>query len=344
MCRFNKILSFTRTGQIGACFLLMLSLFVFQGCANRSIESSFHGFRYDIVGEHYLMLQEYEKGYDFFRTAVQEHPDNAEACYFTGRFLLATKKSKQALVYFKKAVHLMPEEPEYHFWQGVAYGELKNLSKERKSYQQALKVDKDHLQALIYLGNNRLRSKHYQKSLELYRRALVIWPYSPTALYNRALASKSLRRTPEEKTAWLEYLRYYPSGGMARRAVSNLNRLGDFSYRIQRLGARSFALPKIDFQPLAPTLSKTSHRALDMVGAIAANIKKGTLHVVVYQKKNTVLARDRARSVKKYLSRKFPELRGRKVRLSWFPTSEKIKIKGRSFTIDESVRFILTDT
>lgn len=343
MCRFNKILTFKKAGQIGSFFLLMLFLAVLQGCANRSIESSFHGLRYDIVGEHYLMLQEYNKGYDFFSTAVQEHPDNAEACYFTGRFLLATKKAKQALVYFEKAVQLMPEEPEYHFWQGVAYGELKKLSRERKSYQQVLKLDKDHLQALIYLGNNQLRNKHYTRALELYRRALIIWPYSPTALYNRALAAKSLRRTPEEKTAWLEYLRYYPSGGMARRAVRNLNRLGDFSFRIQRLGARSVALPKIDFQPMAPALNKESHRILDMVGAVAANIKKGTLHVVVYQKNNSVLARDRARSVKKYLSRKFPELRGGKVRLSWFPTSEKIKIKGRTFVIDDSVRFILAD-
>ncbi|WP_084456599.1 tetratricopeptide repeat protein [Desulfogranum mediterraneum] len=333
---------FSRAAWSRTALFLLLLLALLQGCAQRSFQSTFHGLRYDIVGEHYLMLRDYEQGYAYFKEAVKTHPDNAEASYFTGRFLLASKRYKAALPYLKKAVILLPKEPDYHFWLGVAYGANRQRDKEKKSYQQALALDKKHLQALIYLGNNLLGSKQYQQALVLYAKALRIWPNSPAALYNRALAAHYLQRTPEERTAWLEYLRHYPSGGLARRAVAHLNGLGDFSYRLQQLGARSLSLPKITFTPLSATLDKASRPALDLVGATAANLDRGTLDLVVYQKNNAGLARRRALSIKRYLSRKFPELAGNRIRLSWFSSAERIRIKGRRLSIDESVRFILT--
>ena len=43
--------------------------------------------------------------------------------------------------------------------------------------------------------------KKYDEALNLYSRALKIWPGSPSALYNRALILKKLGRTPEELLA-----------------------------------------------------------------------------------------------------------------------------------------------
>ncbi|MCP3931181.1 MAG: tetratricopeptide repeat protein [Bacteroidetes bacterium] len=323
-------------------FLYMLLAILFSGCAGRSFQSSFQGLKYDIVGEHMLMLGSYKDGISFFEKAVIEHPESAEAAYYMGRFLLAVKKPGKAVVYLKKASGRSPGEADYHFWLGVSYGEVKKTRSEKESYEKALQEDKKHLQAMIYLGNNQLRSKKYQNALGLYQRALKIWPQSPSALYNRALASKYMNRTPEAKTGWLEYLRYYPSGGLARRAVIHLNQLGDFSFRTHRLGARTISLPKISFEPLRPELTKKSMQSLRMVGATGANFKNGTLQVVVYQKNNHALAKQRALRIKKYLQGKFPELRGEKIKLSWFAVPEKVKIKNKTYKVEETVQFLLT--
>ena len=155
---------------------------------------------------HYVETRNYVKGEAIFRQAVKENPVNPEANYYLGRFLLAKKKKKEALSYLEKAVSYAPKDADYIFWLGVAYGENGKREKEKKMYLKALAQEEKHLQSLIYLGHTQLRSKEYSAALASYEKALKIWPYSPSALYNRALVLKYLGRTPEEKLAWLEYL------------------------------------------------------------------------------------------------------------------------------------------
>ncbi len=315
--------------------LLVAGIFLLSGCAVTDIGST-------LRGDHYLMTGDYRAGEASFRQSVRERPDSAANNYYLGRFLLAEDRPQQALPWLKKAVRLDPDNPDYHFWYGMALGATGKVQAERKQYERALALDPHHLQSLIYLGNAELKRARYSRALALYQKALKIWPHSPMALYNRALIMKALGRTPEEKIAWLQYLDRYPSGSLAIRATNHLNRLGDFSYRNHYLGRRTITLTKIWFKPFTAELDPYSYPALNLVGATASNMKKGTLQVVVYQKNDRELARKRAASVKKYLQKKFPRLQGRKIRISWFDRDEVFTADGKKQKSGESVRFFLT--
>ena len=323
--------------------VLVLSALFLGGCAvGQSINAVGRSIKNNVQGTHYLQTKNYSQGELTFNEAVKQDPENPQPNYYLGRFLLAEKKPKQALPYLQKAASLDPKDTDYLFWQGVALGELGKRRQERENYQKVLKVKKKHLQALIYLGHNQLKDKQYESALATYRKALEIWPHSPSSLYNRALIARILKRNPEEKVGWQAYLSAYPSGALAIRAADHLNRLGDFSYRNQYLGARTVTLTKIWFEPFSSKLAMGSLSSLDVVGATASNMGKGKLQMVVYQENNKKLARSRVLSIKKYLQKKFPKLKKNGIGTSWFAQAEVLKIQGKKLKNSESVRFFVT--
>ncbi len=324
-------------------FPYFIALILLAGCVQTTAENIGSSLKYHVQGRHYMQTRNYAKGEALFRQAIKESPANAQANYYLGRFLLAEKKKKEALPYLENAVSLDSQDADYNFWLGIAYGENGDRKKERQSYNKALALEPKHLQSLIYLGHSQLKSKEYKAALATYEKAMKIWPSSPSALYNRALIMKTLGRTPEEKLAWLEYLSLYPAGGLARRATHHLNMLSDFSYRNHTLGARTVTLAKINFKPFKAELDSSSYPSLKLVGATVTNMGKGTLQVIVYQKNNKKLARKKAVNIKKYLQKTFPDLKGKRIGISWFSEPEKFKISAKKLRSDESVRFFLSD-
>lgn len=330
-------------------FGLSVVFLLLAGCAQvenigHKVEDAGRFVKYNIQGEHYLSRKNYEHGYEIFTKAVKATPEDAQAHYFMGRFQLTLDKKKYALKSMKQAVALDPEKADYRFWLGVSHGENGHPKSERKSYKEALSLKKDHLQALIYLGHNQLKAKQYKTALQTYQKALKLWPQSPSSLYNRALLLNILKRTPEEKRAWLAYLNLYPAGSLARRATIHLNRLSDFSYRNHSLAAREVTLGKIRFEPFKTKLSKSSYLSLDVVGATVSNMPKGTLQIIAYQKNNKGLARQKAISVKKYLKEHFELLdKEQRIKVSWFGVPETYLAGKKKVKANESIRFFLTD-
>lgn len=321
---------------------LFVTFVMLSGCAQ--VETASRFVKYNVQGEHYLLSKDYERGYEIFADAVTLTPDDAQSHYYLGRYQLILEEKKKALQNLKKAVALDPDDAEYNFWLAVAYGENGHPKSERKSYEKTLVLEKDHLQARIYLGHSQLKSKQYTTALATYQKALKIWPQSPSALYNRALIFNVLGRTPEEKVAWLEYLNLYPAGSLARKATNHLNRLSDFSYRNHSLAARTVTLAKIRFEPFSADLMESSYLSLDVVGATVSNMPKGTLQIVAYQKNNKALAREKVISVKKYIKKHFPELdKQKRIQVSWFDVPEKYTVGKKNVRADDAIRFFLTD-
>ncbi len=304
------------------------------GCAvGQAIKNNYQGHRY-------LQTKQYKLGEETFRNAVIQNPDDAGANYFLGRFLLANSSPEKAMPYLEKAVFLDPKATDNLFWLGVAQGEIGNYKQERKSYQRVLQIDPNHLQSLIYLGHNQLKAKAYDAALVTYNKVLALRPTNPSALYNKALIARIQKRTSEEKTGWLAYLKTYPSGDLAIQATEHLNQLGDYTFENHSLGSRTVTIKKIEFEPASEKLVSSSLASLDVVGATALNIAKGKLQVLVYQNKDRELARTRAVSIKKYLLKKFPGLTDDKVSISWFGQPEK----GANAKLSQqtAVRFFLT--
>jgi tetratricopeptide (TPR) repeat protein len=310
-----------------------------NGCVVQNIGTTVeHNFK----GEYYLSSEKYEQGRQSFAQEVADNPDSALANYYYGRFLLEDKNYKLAVLHLSKARDLDSEKAEYHFWAGLAAGGLGDTKSEEAGYRKALQIDENHLQSLINLGHLELQKKRYQEALDLYSRALESAPDSPSALYNRSLILHQLGRSPEERRAWLEYLWRYPAGAMARQATDYLNMLGDFTFRNHRLGALTVTTEKIWFEPFSSTLDASSHASLKVIGANFDNLGKGILQIVVYQKNNKDLAREKAHVIKRYLVDEFPAIEPNSIGISWFSEPHKLTIKKRNLTIDESVSFFVT--
>ena len=295
-----------------------------------------------VKGDYFLQSDQAKRGRESFRVEVEQHPDSALAHYYYGRFLLQDKEEALALEHLVKARDLDPGKADYHFWAGVAYGASGDLVREENNYRAALGLDKDHLQTLIYLGHNQLAQKKYPEALQLYQRAIDLWPSSPSALYNRALILNQLGRTPEERIAWLDYLDRYPSGQNARRAADYLNMAGDFSFRNHRLGSTIVTIEKIRFVPFTAIVDPASHASLSLIGEVFQDMKKGVLQIVVYQKNNKGLAKERAHAVKSFISAEYPSIDTGRIGISWFAEPQHLTIGSEKASLDESVLFFVT--
>ena len=324
-----------------APLLIAIILPFLASCSlSQVIKEGLHSRKQNARGNYYLEKRKYKDGIVAFQKELETNPESAEAQYFMGRFHLADNRPKEALYHLKWAANLSPEKADYHFWLGVAYAANNEGDLERKSYLRALELDKKHLQAMNYLGHNQLEKSEYENALKTYNKVLDLWPDNPAALYNRALILMRLDRTPEEELAWREYLNVMASGAMARQAVLNLNALSNFEYRNYLIGSRTVTLEKIYFEPFTAKIWVGSQPSLDVLGEIMKNNQGIAIHTVAYQKNNRKLAKARAKSVKRYLIKKFPEIKPSRLMVSWFGTPEQIKTAKKSFTEDESINFI----
>ena len=189
-------------------------LIVCTGCVN------------SLKGEYYLNFEKYESGIHAFEQEIKKKPGDAKNHFYLGRFLLAQKKYLQANTSFKKAVNLESRNAKYHFWLGVSYGGLEKNKLEMKSYRKTIGLNTKYFQAHTYLGHNLFRSKKYKLALESYNNALSIKSDNPSALYNSALILNRLKRIPEAKSSFKQYLNHYYNSPQSITAVAYLNKMG----------------------------------------------------------------------------------------------------------------------
>jgi tetratricopeptide (TPR) repeat protein len=310
------------------------------GCAVPQVaKDGYYSVKHNLKGNYYLDHKKYKEGIDAFEQELKKNPQSAEAHYFMGRLQLADNHPKEGLYHLQQAAGFSPDKADYHFWLGVAYSSNMESNLERKSYLRALELDPRHVQALTYLGHNQLERFEYKDALNTYNRVLELSPDNASALYSRALVLNRLGKTPEERLAWKKYLALYSSGPMARLAVMHLNILGDFQYRSHAVGQDTIILEKIQFEPSTAELSQRSQSCLNVLGEKLIDSNNVPIHIVAYQKNNKRLAELRAKSVKKYLLDRFPEIESSCLRVSWFEVPEKIKIGKKTFSEDESINF-----
>jgi tetratricopeptide (TPR) repeat protein len=294
----------------------------------------------DITGSYYLRNEEYGKGIQSFEKAYRENPNDPAVNYYLGRFYLAQEKGRQAIPYLRRAVKLEPDRANYYFWLGVAYWTLMDFAGERKSYLRALELDKDYLPARLYLGHNLLDNGEWKGALSQYDEVLKRDPYNPEALYNKGLALQHVNRPAQETQAWKTYLKYYPDGKWALRAVEHLNSLGGFSYRNFTIGYRTVPLREITFAPESVRLLSVSLPSLEVIGSILKVNKEIELKIVGYKQGDPTLALARAKAVREYLLNHFPALSPSRLQYEGKGQSEKVKTSAKVYSLKESISFV----
>lgn len=293
-----------------------------------------------VFGPYYLEQEKYEEGIQALGQQFSENPEDASAAYYVGRYYLALNSPKEGLPYFEKAVALDPENADYMFWTGVAHWALLDFEREREAYEKTLLLDPNHISANLYLGHGYVDRGEWQKALIQYDKVIELDPYNPEALYNRAMALTGLGKTDDEIAAWEKFLEYYPDGSMAMEAAERLNLHGNFDYRNYIIGQRNITLRSMMFKPGTDVLVGDSKASLHVISAMMSVNTKLTLHVVSYAKGNSALAKKRANAVQTYLLNGNTDITPARLPLSWFGTAETLEINGKSFTLDESVKFI----
>jgi len=294
----------------------------------------------DITGSYYLRNEQYGKGIQSFEKAYRENPNDPTVNYYLGRFYLAQEKGQQAIPYLRRAVKLEPDNANYHFWLGVANWAVVDFEAERKSYLRTLALDKDHVPARLYLAHNLFDNGESKEALSQYDEVLKRDPYNPEALYNRGMALKQLNRPADEMLAWKQYLKYYPDGKWALRAVEHLNSLGEFSYRNFTIGYRTVPLREITFAPESVRLLSVSLSSLEVIGSILKVNKEIELKIVGYKQGDRALALARAKTVREYLLNNFPAVSPSRLQYEGKGQSEKVKTSAKVYSLKESISFV----
>ena len=254
---------------------------------------------------------------------------NAEANFFLGRSLLTADQPEQALVAFRKAEQLEPDNPKYILWQGAAYYALGNTDKERQRYQQVLLKRPDFQPARLNLANNLLQGGRVDQAGQLYEQILDRDPTEKTAMYNRALVLHLQGKTKAEAEAWKKYLRYYRTGTSAYRALQHLHELGDYSYRKYQLGYRTLILNQ---DLLFKSSGVDRDREINFLARQYIRQPLSELNIVVFIQNDILQAKRIARALRTAILHKVPEKYKKKIRVSWFGEPELLATANQAET------------
>ncbi len=293
-----------------------------------------------LAGPYYLNHGEFEDGIRVLSEELADNPDNAVASYFLGRYYLAVEEPGQAVEYLEKAAQLDPEDADYRFWSGVAYWALEDFREEQESYRQALAIDAENISANLYLAHSYLDEGKLDQALELYDKVIKLDKYNPQALYNRADILTRKGAAEQAVKEWKKFLEYYPDGSLAVYGTEKLNRLGDFTYRNFILGKRNVTLRTIRFKTGSVRSDLESNLSLRVLAAIMEADRNCAFHIVAYSKGNPELAKARARQIRDYILNAHPHIDSGRLPLSWFGVAEQVQRGGKTFRLDDSIRFI----
>jgi tetratricopeptide (TPR) repeat protein len=198
-------------------------------------------------GRNYLSLGSvfYERGYPetseiFFRRALQDDPDSAEALYGLGSVYLQQQKLKEARDSFEHALKLRGSYPGTipNAWNnlGILSAREGNVAAAIEFFERALQIDPAHLIALLNLGNAYRQRKDWAEAKKTLQRAFDVGPDDPEVNYSLGMVCAQL----EDSDRAYEYLKravelrpVYPEA---------LNNLGVLYLRTRRPGEaiRSF--------------------------------------------------------------------------------------------------------
>jgi tetratricopeptide (TPR) repeat protein len=131
-----------------------------------------------------LSLMNQEKYEDAIRCFRRIEKEFAKTYFNLGLILFRTHRDKEALVYFKKAVEIEPDDPEYLNLIGQTYGELGNYKAAEKSLCRSLEIDSGDFRSFYDLGNLFLKIREKRKEAKrLLERAIEINPEYGPAYY-----------------------------------------------------------------------------------------------------------------------------------------------------------------
>ncbi len=268
-------------------------------------------------------------------TGVEKALQDPKASFLAGRGLMTAGLVAEALPLLQKASLSSPDNPEYAYWEGLCYWANGMPAKERSSYMRGVGSSPETVPLLLNLGHNLLEQKELSDALVQYTKVLTVAPHEQTALYNSGLIYNLQLDTKNEITAWKTYLQDYRSGKNSFRAVTRLNNLNDFTYRIYHLGTRKIILHQSALVRMSPT--EEIHNEVEILAERLRNDPRLQLDIVFFHEGNALTARKNAILLKKHIVAAVGENEEKRIRLSWFGEKETVRTAGKIHQLPESL-------
>lgn len=102
-------------------------------------------------------------------------------------------KADSAIVVWKKALQLIPEDAEIHNWLGIVYHKRNMIDSSRFHYNKAIELNPNYYQAYNNLGYTYFTEKDYQNALKYFEKALAINPFYDQAQMNYETTRKLIQ-------------------------------------------------------------------------------------------------------------------------------------------------------
>lgn len=308
---------------------LFLLFFLFTGCATYSAKN-------------HLKNKEVEQGIRLTTKELKESPNDSYLNYYHGRFLYSQKKYDEAINHFRIASESFPYNIYHKFWLGVSYGRNKEFKKEREIYLDILNKKGKYKIALIYLGKNYYKTKDYKKAKETFEKALNIYKKHSYMFYYYALTLKKLKQYDKSKEYFYKFLKNYPDLSLAKGAIYNLNKFGDFTYSNFKIGDESASIRNMNYLEKSNELETYSKWSLNKISELIKDKDDLTLYIVSYDKNSLKNAEIRVKNIKKYILNKYPEIPFSSIKIAWLKTHKKIKVGKKEFLQNIYVNFFTT--
>ncbi len=122
-----------------------------------------------------------------YRAALRERPDHPAALHYLGLLAQQTGRSKEGADLLERALKAGGPDKRIYNHLGQIYFALSDTRRATESFEAAIALDPDHVEALNNLANV-LRVRDLDRAIALYRRALALAPRAAFAVYNLAEA------------------------------------------------------------------------------------------------------------------------------------------------------------
>jgi|WetSurMetagenome_2_1015567.scaffolds.fasta_scaffold294187_1 tetratricopeptide (TPR) repeat protein len=125
--------------------------------------------------------------------------------------LAARKAFDLAILEYRKALALSPNDSAIHNRLGICYQRMLNLSAARKEYETTLKLNPKFAEAMNNLGTVNYMNKNYKLAIKQYKKALTIKPELATAYCNMGSVYFDLQKYKEGAEAYKKAIALNPS-------------------------------------------------------------------------------------------------------------------------------------
>lgn len=177
---------------------------------------------YSNLGIVFRELNRYEDAGAAFQQALAIDPQHADAYGNLGILLNKLGRLNEAEAACRRAVAIRPDYPPVHFNLGLVMQGADRQLEAEAAYQRALTLKPDYVDALINLGTALQALGRYTEAEEAYARVLTIRPGHAEAHFNAGCLMQAMQRFPEAEIAYQHALLSNPDNGMAH---NNLGRV-----------------------------------------------------------------------------------------------------------------------